>query len=251
MFKNILKSKWDTHLAFATLVFTLSVYVANFRYYLYNDITKAFNLMQMGGGGDKISLSVIFPVIIVLGIIGGTLMAFFLRRRITAYVTSTLTFVTSLLLILTLFINPYMFQLLIYNVNQQNIWVICTLVLMLMCLLNGIGLSVTIGTHILNIIGSNDTKEIIFGIASSILSIIPAFIIVGIEASFTAAVGTLAVILLLTSSYSLVIKRDALYTKSDKSLSLTIRLALPVIICLIIILTLVVGAVMTEQLISF
>lgn len=117
---NVMKKiKSAKHISFFVLILLAFTYVAEFRYYINENIYSAFDLGNLGEIGKKLSVSVLVAVFCVLGWALGMLTGFLTRKKNIR--VTTLYWLSGMFAIVALFFTPYNLQLLMSDTILQNI----------------------------------------------------------------------------------------------------------------------------------
>lgn len=146
------KLKQGKYLSLFMASLLLFTYLAGARYYLYENIYKAFNLGNLGAFGAKLHVSVLLPVLMTAGVLLGALFAFLTRKKVNMKTSVTLYTWSALFVIAFCFFTPYHLQLLLPAQILQNLAMINCIAVMVFSAVAVALLSWSVFTH-LNVLG--------------------------------------------------------------------------------------------------
>lgn len=108
-------------ISLAAALLTTFTFLTAFRYYINDNVYKAFTLGNLGQFGSGLYVSVIVPVLLAVGFLVGFLLWFLTKRKLKPRASVTLYAISGLFAIVILLIQPYNLQLLLPAVNQQTV----------------------------------------------------------------------------------------------------------------------------------
>lgn len=177
--KNILNTfKNGKYLSLTLLIAMLCSYLTTFRYYIYENVYKAYALGSLGPFGSKLSVSIIVVVFLALGFALGAGGAILFNKKANNRAMVWGYGLTGFLAVVMLLFNPYNLQLLMPSSNMQNIAMINCIALMVFGLIDVAVFSLIINLQIMKIVNSDGLIGLItlgaavaFGILFSVLTV--------------------------------------------------------------------------------
>lgn len=142
---NIVKGKYGSFLATSLLLFA---YLMDARYYLYENIYKAFQLGNLGPVGARLQVSILMPVLMALGVLTGWLLSFLFRKKTSGRTLIVLYTLCALFAIVFLFFTPYHLQLLMPSQIMQNLAMINCIAVMVFAAVDAALFSWAVFSHL-------------------------------------------------------------------------------------------------------
>lgn len=121
MKRFILRLRSEKVLSLTAALLTTFTFLTAFRYYVNENVYKAFTLGNLGQFGNGLFVSVIVPVLLAVGFLVGFLSWFFTKKKLKPRASVTIYAISGLFAIVILLIQPYNLQLLLPAVNQQTV----------------------------------------------------------------------------------------------------------------------------------
>lgn len=248
MIKNIYKTIKDgKYISLVSALLLFTTFLTGLRYYINQNIYKAFNLGNLGAFGAKLEVSVIVLIFMGVGYLLGVGLYYLTRKHIKPRTCVTLYSVSGLFAIIILLIQPYNLQLMMSGVNQQNLVMINCIAIIVFGAIETTLLSWALNVHIFSFSQGIKRVDIIYLVCAVAFAIVIALISVAFEFSFAICVAVYASVLLgVNILHSFVVDKEIMTNQATQSIFTWIQVGM----CALVVVLLLCGYFIVEPMIA-
>lgn len=248
MIKNIYKTIKDgKYISLVSALLLFTTFLTGLRFYINQNIYKAFNLGNLGAFGTKLELSEIVPVFMGVGFLLGVGLYYLTRKHIKPRTSVTLYSVSGLFAIIILLIQPYNLQLMLSGVNQQNLVMINCIAIIVFGAIETTLLSWAFNVHIFSFSQGIKRADIIYMVCAVAFAIVIALISVAYAFSFAICVAVYASVLLgVNILHSFVVDKETMTNQATQSIFTWIQVGT----CALVVVLLICGYFIVEPMIA-
>lgn len=248
MIKNISKTIKDgKYISLVSALLLFITFLTGLRYYINQNIYKAFNLGNLGAFGAKLEVSVLVLIFMGVGYLLGVGLFYLTRKHIDPRTRVTLYSVSGLFAIIILLIQPYNLQLMLPGVNQQNVVMINCIAIIVFGAIETTLLSWALNVHIFNFSQGIKRVDIIYLVCAVAFAIVIALISVAHGFSFAICVAVYASVLLgINILHSFFVDKEIMTNQVEKSIFTWMQVSM----CALVVVLLLCGYFIVEPMIA-
>lgn len=245
------------YMSFALTAILLFAYAVCMRFYINQNIYKAFNLGNLGEIGQKLFVSTIMAVVSAIGFGLGFLLSFLTKKKASAQRTNILYSLSSVFTVIMLLFTPYNIQLLMPDQILQNIAMINCIALIFFSFVDICLLSWTLNSQIClwskNLVADVFSKsDISVCSCIAVLSLALAVIVLALKGSVETLFAVIASLLLILNIADGIAPRPSFQEDGQKPLAYFRKTSVVcyAVLAATFIVSIIIGYYITESLIA-